>query len=97
MKTAIYTHDAKRKPPKFKHHRQRDVYVRGDAQPVPTPPGSQRQTVYGSVTLNGQTCFMIAKKTNGRSFIRYLDKLWRRFGKSAVIVDNAAYHDSRLV
>ena len=65
------------------------VYVRGDAEPVPTRPGSQRQTVYGGVTLDGQTCFMMAKKANDRSFIRYMDKLRRRLGKLAAIVDNS--------
>ena len=49
------------------------------------------------MTLDGQTCFMAAKKANDRSFIRYLDKLQRRFGKSTVIVDNAVHHDSRRV
>lgn len=73
------------------------VYVRGAAEPVPTPPGNQRQTIYGGVILDGQTCFMTDKKANDRSFIRYLDKLQRRFGKPAVIVDNAVHHDSRRV
>ena len=45
------------------------VYRRGDTEPVPTQPGSQRQTVYGDVTLDGQTRFMMAKKANGRSLI----------------------------
>lgn len=73
------------------------VYVRGAAGPVPTPPGNQRQTIYGSVTLDGQTCFMAAKKANDRPFIRYLDKLQRRFGKPTVIVDNAVHRNSRRV
>ena len=73
------------------------VYVRGDAEPVPTPPGNQRQTVYGGVTLDGQTCYMAADKANDRSFIRYLNKLKKQFGKTAMIVDNAAYHNSGRV
>ena len=73
------------------------VYVRGDAEPVPTPLGNQRQTVYGGVTLNGETCYMAAGKANARSFVRYLDKLRHRFGRAAVIVDNAAYHGSGRV
>ena len=73
------------------------VYVRGDAELIPTPPGNQRQTVYGGVTLDGQTCYMAADKANDRSFIRYLDKLQRRFGKVAVVADNAAYHNSGRV
>lgn len=48
------------------------VYVRGAAEPVPTQPGNQRQTIYGGVTLDGQTCFVAAKKANDRSFIRYI-------------------------
>ena len=73
------------------------VYVRGDAEPVPTPPGSQRQTIYGGITLDGQTCYMAADKANDRSFIRYLNKLKKQFGKAAMIVDNAAYHNSGRV
>ena len=73
------------------------VCVRGDAEPVPTPPGSQRQTVYGGVTLDGQTCYMAAGKANDRSFIRYLNKLKKQFGKTAMIVDNVAYHNSGRV
>lgn len=45
------------------------AYTRGDTELVPTQPGSQRQTVYGDVTLDGQTRFMMAKKANGRSLI----------------------------
>ena len=37
------------------------------------------------------------RKANNRSFTKYLGKLRHRFGKSAVIVDNATYHDSRSV
>ena len=73
------------------------VYVRGDAEPVPTPPGSQRQTIYCGITLDGQTCYMAAGKPNDRSFIRYLNKLKKQFGKAAIIVDNAAYHNSGRV
>ena len=47
--------------------------------------------------MDRQTCFMAAKKANNRSFTKYLGKLRHRFGKSAVIVDNATYHDSRSV
>ena len=63
----------------------------------PTPSGNQRQTVCGGVILDGQAYLMAAKKANDRSFGRYLDNIWRRFGKSAVIVDSAAYHNSRRV
>ena len=51
------------------------VYVRGGAEPIPMPLGNQRQTVYGGVTLDVQTCHMAADKANDRSFIRYLNKL----------------------
>ena len=73
------------------------VYVRNDTELVPAPPGSRRHTIYGGVTLDERMCFMAAKKANDMSFIRYLDELWRRFGKSAVVVDNVACHDSRRV
>ena len=69
------------------------VYVRGDAEPIQMPLSSQRQTVYGGVTLDGQTCYMVAGKANDRSFIRYLNKLKKQFGKTAMIVDNVAYHN----
>ena len=32
------------------------VYVRGDAELITMPFGNQRQTVYGGVTPDGQTC-----------------------------------------
>ncbi len=73
------------------------VYTRGDAIPVQTPLGNQRQTIYGGITLDGQTCYMAASKANDRSFIRYLNKTKKRFGKVAVILDNAAYHNSNRV
>ena len=73
------------------------VYVRGAAKPVPMPLGNQRQTVYGGVTLGGQTCYMAANKANTGSFIRYLGKLRHKFGKVVVMVDNAAYHNSKRV
>ncbi len=73
------------------------VYTRGDAIPVQTPLGNQRQTIYGGITLDGQTCYMAASKANDRSFIRYLNKTKKRFGKVAVILDNAAYHNSSRV
>ena len=73
------------------------VYVCGDAEPVRMPLGNQRQTVYGGITLDGQTCYMAASKADNKSFIRYLDKLRRHFGKVAVVVDNAAYHSSGRV
>ena len=37
------------------------------------------------------------RKANDRPFIKYLNKLRCRFGKVAVVVDNAAYHDSGRV
>ena len=37
---------------------------------------------------------MAAGKANDRSFIRYLSKLKKQFGKTATIVDNVAYHNS---
>ena len=49
------------------------------------------------MTLDGQTCLIAAKKVNCRLFIRYLDKLRCRFGKAAIIIDNAAYHNSGSV
>ena len=42
------------------------VYVRRNAEPVQMSPGNQRQTVYGGVTLDGQTCYMAANGTNGK-------------------------------
>ena len=73
------------------------VYVCGDAEPVRMPLGNQRQTVYGGITLDGETCYMAANRANDRSFIKYLDKLRRRFVKVAVILDNAAYHNTKRV
>ena len=40
---------------------------------------------------------MAAGKANDRSFIRYPNKLKKQFGKVAVVVYNAAYHDSGRV
>lgn len=73
------------------------VYVRGNAEPMPMPLGNQRQTIYGGITLDGRTCYMAASKANDRSFIRYMDKLRHHFDKVAVVVDNAAYHNSGRV
>ena len=73
------------------------VYVRGNAKPILTQLGNQRQTIYGGITLDGETCYMTASKANDRSFIRYMDKLRHHFGKVAVVVDNAAYHNSGRV
>lgn len=64
---------------------------------LPTPLGNQRQTVYGGISLDGETCYMAANKANNKSFVRYLDKLRRHFGRVAVVVDNAAYHSSGRV
>ena len=47
--------------------------------------------------LYGQTCYMAASKANDRSFIMYLNTTKKRFGKVAVILDNAAYHNSSRV
>ncbi len=69
------------------------VYTRGDAIPVQMPLGNQRQAIYGGIMLDGQTCYMAANKIHDGSFIRYLNKLKKRFGKVAVILDNAAYHN----
>ena len=44
------------------------VHVRGNAEPVQMPLGNQRQTVYGGVTPDGQTCYMAANRANDRSF-----------------------------
>ena len=70
------------------------VYVRGDTAPIPMPLGNQRQTVYGDVTLDRQTCYMAAGKANDRSFTRYPDNLQRRFGRVAAVTYNAAYHNA---
>lgn len=40
---------------------------------------------------------MAAKKVNGGLFIRYLDKLRCRFGKTVIITDNAAHYNSGRV
>ncbi len=40
---------------------------------------------------------MAACKADDRSFIRYQNKLKKQFGKVAVVVYNAAYHDSGRV
>ncbi len=50
------------------------VYTRSDDMPVQTPLGNQRQTIYGGITLDGQTCYMAASKANDGSFVRYLNK-----------------------
>ena len=71
--------------------------MRGDTEPVQMPLDNQRQTVYSGITLYSETCYMVASRTNDRLFIKYLDKLWRRFGKVAVVADNTAYHDSGRV
>ena len=71
--------------------------MRGDTKPIPIPPSNQRQTVYGGITLDGQTYYMATGRVNDRSFTRYLDKLRRSFGQVAVMADNAAYHDSGRV
>ena len=73
------------------------VYVRGDAEQIPMPLSSPRQTIYGGVTLDSQTCYMAAGKANDGSFIRYLNKLKKQFGKTAMIADNVAYHNSGRV
>ena len=39
------------------------------------PLGNRRQTIYGSITLNGKTYYMASGKANDRPFIKYLDKL----------------------
>ena len=62
------------------------TYVRGDAEPIKMPLRNQRQTIYGGITLDGQTCYMAADKANDRSFIRYMDKLKKRFGKTAIMI-----------
>lgn len=71
------------------------VYPRGTDEPVPMPLGNQHKTIYGGIILDGETCYMASGRANDRSFIKYLDKMRRRFGKVAVVVDNAAYHNSR--
>ena len=38
------------------------VYVRGDAEPIRMLLSSQRQTIYGGVMLDGQTCYSDAQK-----------------------------------
>ena len=44
------------------------VYVRGGAEPISIPLGSQRPTIYSGVTLDGQTCYMAAgRATTGHS------------------------------
>ena len=73
------------------------VYVRGDAEPLQMPLGRQRQTIYGGISLDGATCYMAAGKANDKSFVKYLDKLRRRFGKVVAILDNAAYHNTKRV
>ena len=73
------------------------VYVCGDAEPIQMPLGNQRQTIYGGISLDGATCYMAANRANDRSFIKYLDKLRRCFGKVAMILDNAAYHNTKRV
>ena len=40
---------------------------------------------------------MAAGKANGRSFIKYLNKLKKQFGKAAIMVDNSAYRNSGCV
>ena len=57
------------------------------ATPISMLLSSRRQTIYGGVMLDGQTCYMAAGKANDRSFIRYLNKL-----KKTVRQD---YHYSR--
>lgn len=73
------------------------VYARGTVEPVPTPLGSRRRTIHGGVTLDGETRYISSGKADDRSFIRYLSKPRHRFGKAAVVVDNAAYHNLGLV
>ena len=70
--------------------------MRGYAEPVQMPLGNQRQTVYGGVTPDGEMCYMAANMVSDRSFIKYPDKLQQRFGKvGVVVVDNAAYHNTK--
>ncbi|MYB30032.1 MAG: hypothetical protein F4Y18_03215 [Cenarchaeum sp. SB0663_bin_5] len=55
------------------------IYMRGSVEPVLMPSGNQRQTVYGGATFIKHICLSLSKKAIDRSFIRYLDKLLRRF------------------
>ena len=72
-------------------------YLKGE--PVTTPVSLSRKRFYSFGALGQDGVFYCAfyKKANGISFIRFVRRLHKKFGKIVLFVDNASYHKSKYV
>ncbi len=60
--------------------------------------GSHRRTVaYGAIATDGRRFFRTYDKFDGPTFLKYLKKLHRHFGKVLVMMDGASAHTTRDV
>lgn len=73
------------------------TYTRGDPAVLRVPVPGKRVSVFGAISLDGETCYMTAKKANSDSFIKFLRHAEKQFGNIAFVTDNAAYHKSKKV
>jgi transposase len=56
----------------------------------------QYTNVFGSRTKRSFV-FSFAKKKNQRTFVRFLDKTYRHFGRTCLFTDNAPWHHGKIV
>lgn len=73
--------------------RGKRVWTPHGVRPVSTYRGSHKRfVVYGAIAADGRTLFRIYDKFDGSTFLEYLKDLHRKFGKVAIIMDNAPQH-----
>lgn len=68
---------------------------RGERASVPYTGSHRKLALYASITRDGRRCCAVHKKFDAPTFLGYLRKLHKRFGRVAVILDRAPQHRAR--
>ena len=73
------------------------VYTRGEPEVIASPIVGSTVSVFGALSLDGESFCMEADKANSGTTISFFEELEKKCEKVLLILDNAPYHKSQMV